>query len=358
VALLQDICAKKGAKAMQLNLAWRQTGLWWFCVAILGGSVSLSTPLVAAAESQVNIRYGDAGLQEVSSFDIYLEGATLHLLATGIAKGEEVQRLHYVRSEDGGQNWSFPVRVETGAALPYRPMPGNDVQIAAYKDHLIALWQTEGTGWAGYGPMVASVSEDGGQHWQRSPSPADHDNTWGQAFMDILADETGRFHVVWVEARDEKQRAEGTTSSVFTAVSTDFGQDWSPNALLDNTTCTCCSTKLAAGKNGQLHVIYRDGQPRDMVLTSSNDGGTTWERKDYVGAFGWDFVGCPHVGAGLVTTEKNQTLHAAVWTGQEAVTGVYYLVSDDGGRHWSSPHRLGDKFSRIVDLAASSDQDL
>jgi hypothetical protein len=94
------------------------------------------------------------------------------------------------------------------------------------------------------------------------------------------------------------------------------------------------------------------------VLTSSNDGGTTWERKDYVGAFGWDFVGCPHVGAGLVTTEKNQTLHAAVWTGQEAVTGVYYLVSDDGGRHWSSPHRLGDKFSRIVDLAASSDQDL
>ena len=68
-----------------------------------------------------------------------------------------------VRSGDGGENWSAPVRVAEGdLSVPHR---GNDVQVAAAGRRCLAAWQVPGTGYKGRGPVATALSEDGGRTW-------------------------------------------------------------------------------------------------------------------------------------------------------------------------------------------------
>jgi hypothetical protein len=225
----------------------------------------------------------------------------------------------------------------------YGDHPGDDVQLAAFGSHLVALWQVKGTGWMGCGPIVCSVSSDGGRHWRPGRSPADDGTAGGHGFMDVTADETGVFHAVWLDGRQGHQ-------SLYYARSTDFGATWSKNHLLRDKSCECCWNKITtAGKTG-VYVLFRDQKPRDMAMAVSLDGGRTWDLRPSLGGFGWDFNGCPHVGGGLASSPGK--LHALVWTGKDDVVGLYYLTSRNGNQ-WSRPQRLGDAAARHDDLAAS-----
>lgn len=289
-----------------------------------------------------------SGLTTVSSFDVYSDGATLHLLVSGTVGEDKTQRVHYSRSDDGGATWADAVRIETGETPPHSPSPANAVQIAAAGEHLIVIWSTAGNGWGGHGPIVTALSADGGKVWRRGANPADHRQPSDQSFVDVVADRSGVFHLVWIDDRAQDQRA------LFFASSTDYGEHWSRHRMIDALTCDCCPTKITATAEGALYVIYRDRNPRDMRLAHSPDGGVTWQQQGRVGSFDWFFDGCPHVGAGLVALAAHgQTLHATVWTGQEDRRGVYCLTSHDGGQQWTVPIRLGHENAQHSDLAAS-----
>ena len=90
-----------------------------------------------------------------------------------------------------------------------------------------------------------------------------------------------------------------------------------------------------------------------MALVATGDGGREWTRRASVGAFGWDFQGCPEVGGGLVAETVDGFLHAVVWTGADRRQGVYALGSRDDGRSWSKPVALGAREARNPDLARS-----
>jgi hypothetical protein len=81
-----------------------------------------------------------------------------------------------------------------------------------------------------------------------------------------------------------------------------------------------------------------------------------WQRLGAVGAFNWQFTGCPHCSGGLAAIRGTQgvVLHSVVWTGQENSAGLYYLSSGDHGRSWSKPRRIGGGLSREADIAAAS----
>jgi hypothetical protein len=296
-----------------------------------------------------------AALPDLQSMDVYVAGGTLHALVAGATETGS-RAVYYLRSPDGGRSWSDLAAVSQPSAPPVSARHGNDVQIAAAGDRLVAAWPVE-AGLPGLGRVATAFSANGGKTWEPGPNPAASEIGAGsidpvyididQGYIDLAADRLGHFHLVWLDDRAET----GRHSGVRYTRSLDGGRHWAPD------TSTCCRLALASAEDGRLAVLYRDYAPHDMALLGSADLGISWRREGAVGAFGWAFQGCPHAGGALVMTggtanDQDETLDALVWTGREPVLGLYYLRSNDGGRHFGAPLRLGDASARHGDLAA------
>jgi hypothetical protein len=275
--------------------------------------------------------------------DVYAQGAVIDLLVA--ESGARGTTLQHRRSRDGGRTWSEPVVVPVGTAGLHPPHRGAEPQVAAHGAHVLVLWTEPGTSPYGSGPLATAISDDGGRTWRAGGNPADDGGTGGHGYADVMADASGRFHAVWLDARDGGQGLRAARSE-------DGGRTWSRNATLDARTCECCWNKLAAlGRDG-VRVLYRDKDPRDLAVAGSDDAGARWARLGTAGAFDWRFEGCPHAGGGLAATRG--ALHAVVWTGEEQHAGLHFLTSRDGGRAWGPPRRLGTARSHHADLAGAS----
>lgn len=319
------------------------------CAAVLIGVAQLlSDKAVANPARDVLAGFG---LHDVQSFDLYQQGSALHALiaARGI-DGRQQQRLLYLRSRDGGASWSEPIALPEPASGGPIVRRGNDAQLAVAGRTVVAAWQGAGE-LPGAGPLVIAYSRDGGSHWKLVESPAAaSDPTQNQSYPDLLADASGRFHLVWLDDREEN----GNTQGLRYAVSGDGGRSWTEQTTIDGSVCTCCWNRLFLLPNGDLSVLYRDVEPHDMTLAIRRSGSSRWARLSSVGMFNWQFAGCPHCGGGLATQPRGarDLLHGVVWTGQEATPGLFYLRSDDRGRHWKPLLRIGDGHDRQGDVAA------
>jgi hypothetical protein len=287
-----------------------------------------STPVAAYSTSTF-------GLYDVSTFDVYVDDGIIQVIAGGKVSADDKQiKLQYTRSEDGGHHWDNPVPV--GNLLTSINSRGNDIQLAAKGSHLLAVWQTKGE-MPGMGPMVSAYSEDNGKTWKQAANPAAN-NEGDQSHIDLIADQHGNFHAVWLEDPEENGY-----QSLRYARSVDWGKRWSQAATLDDSTCSCCWNTFAVSPENELNILYRDMKPRDMSLLQSYDDGKSWRHVSTVGEFNWKFDGCPHVGGGLAYTGANnpKQLHSLVWTGAEGESGLYHLSSKNNGNCWSKPQKLG-----------------
>jgi Neuraminidase (sialidase) len=298
------------------------------------GIDKLST-IVTDSSTSPTYSYATLGLFDISTFDAYVDDGIVHLLVGGKLSAKDKQiAIHYVRSEDGGLHWSDPITLSNiPSTIASR---GNDIQLAAKGDRLLVIWQTKGE-LPSMGPLVSAYSEDGGKTWKQGPNPAIN-NAGDQSHIDLIADQHGDFHAVWLEDPEENGY-----QSLRYAQSVDGGKQWGKVATLDNSTCSCCLNTFALSPNNELNILYRDMTPRDMALQQSMDNGKTWRRVSTAGEFGWKFDGCPHVGGGLAYTDtkNNKQLHSLVWTGLEQKAGLYYLASNDNGTNWSQPQKMG-----------------
>lgn len=281
------------------------------------------------------------GRHGVVGLDVYAQGGTIDLLLA--VRDHDATELRHQRSRDGGRTWSAAVVVPLGAGI-HTPHRGADPQVAAHGERVIVLWTRPGTSRFGSGPLATALSDDGGRSWRSGPNPADDRSDDGHGYADLVVDAAGGVHAVWLDGRDGGQ-------GLRAARSRDGGLSWSANATLDARTCECCWNDVIAMGARRLRVIYRDMDPRDLAVASSDDGGAAWRRLGPAGDFGWQFDGCPHVGGAVAATGEN-VLHALVWTGEEANAGLYVLTSRDAGGRWSAPRRLGSERAHRGDLAA------
>jgi hypothetical protein len=278
------------------------------------------------------------------SLDVSSQDAVVDVLTA--EKSDAGLELRHQRSRDGGATWSAPVRLPVTPENIKGAHRGNDPQIAAHHDRLVAVWTRPGDSTWGSGPLATALSSDGGKTWVAGPNPADDGSNKGHGYADLVADAEGAFYLVWLDGRDGGQGLRG-------AVSRDSGKTWSANATLDDRTCECCWNRLATSQAGKTAVVYRDKDPRDLAVAASEDKGRTWARRGTAGAFDWKFEGCPHVGGGIAFTKD--ALHALSWTGADDKAGLYALRSGDGARTWSAPVRMGSGTAHRGDLAASGD---
>ncbi|MGQ0593746.1 MAG: sialidase family protein [Gammaproteobacteria bacterium] len=291
-------------------------------------------------------------LSDIESRDVYVDSGTIHGLVAGFDEAGS-RAVYYLRSPDHGRTWSDPVAVSHRTAPPVIARHGNDVQIAAAGPHIVAAWPVA-TALPGLGRLTTAFSRDGGKTWEPGPNPAAETAEIDQGYLDVAADRRGDFHLVWLDDRAES----GRHSGVRYTRSVDGGRHWAPSTTLDPASCTCCRLTLASAGDGDLAVLYRDHAPQDMALLRSADRGLRWRREGSVGAFGWDFRGCPHAGGALVISggritgdARDRTLDALVWTGRERFQGLYHLRFTDEGRSFGTPIRLGERDAREGDVA-------
>ncbi|MDB6172670.1 MAG: exo-alpha-sialidase [Chthoniobacteraceae bacterium] len=309
------------------------------CIGVIRAECAENKPVAAPAHAVAS---------GVRSLDVYAEGTRVHLLTGESMEGSERPALLHRHSEDSGATWSQPVRIDETLPAAFSLHRGMDAQLAAAGDHLVAAWTTAGTDQWGSGAMTTALSEDGGRRWHAGPNPADDGSTTGHGFIDMAADNSGHFHLTWLDSRDGKQ-------GLRYARSDSAGKSWSPNTTLKAATCECCPNRIVAGVDGELAILFRDGNPRDMQLVRSPDSGRHWLPPAATGAFDWQFNGCPHVGGGLAITGEGTSsiLHTLSWTGKVERVGVYHIAIPNGGQPGSEPKQLGDSTASHPDLAAA-----
>ena len=307
---------------------------------------------------------------DVTCVDVTESNGTVHLLL-GKPTGSDEKQLTFVhvRSDDGGATWSQPVAIPTSHAPPTKLHRGDDPQVAAEGNRLVALWTARGDGPYGSGPIATALSDDGGRTWRPGPSPtaqplpggatparlrpakteSSHKHSAGGGtgpgyrFPAAGAARDG-FHVVWIHAiGDERSLRHATLPFGATA--------WSDATIIDQHICACCWNELKVNADGHLMALYRDQQPSDMALSISRDAGRTWHPAGRAGEFDWAFDGCPHIGGGLALLARDRLI-ATAWTGNGTATGAYVLRRDERGA-WSAPvPLLAESPGRNTDAAA------
>ena len=285
----------------------------------------------------------------VVSVDVKFVNDTVHLLLGRIE--QEHASLWYQSSTDQGQTWSQAVDINNGLNIKARFHRGNDARLAVQGNNIVAVWMSRKEGAPhNAGPMMSVRSSDLGKTWQLSTSPADWDGPHGFFAMD---GDDERISLVWLDSR--KKAGTGAQGLRFTS-SLDGGMSWLDNKTLDGQSCACCWNNARFNDNGDFYVVYRDKQPSDMAIGKLNQA-QQWQHLSSVGAFEWDFQGCPHMGAGF-DIDAEQQFHSTVSTGLEDKEGVYYLSSNDQGLSWSEPVQLGDNTAVHSDLAVNTRGDV
>jgi len=243
------------------------------------------------------------------------------------------------QSNDGGATWSDAVRVDPVDGEPIaKHGRGHDARLAVDGDALTVVWTLNADGPMGSGPLATAYSTDGGKSWRQGASPSGDASATGARFPAIVASGDA-VHVVWIHAVGRERALRASTS-------TDHGRTWSQPTVVDPVICACCWNTLRVDANGKVYALYRNHDRSDMHLAVRDVDGQ-WQLKGAVGAFEWQFEGCPHVGGGLSIVpgkgDAPPTLVATVWTGEPSAMGAYVTQSADGASTWTRPAPLVDQ---------------
>lgn len=288
----------------------------------------------------------------VISVDIASSKGRLHLLLGKHEQGKKT--LLYQNSDDQGVTWSVPAKVVDTENLQANINRGNDAQIAVQGDTIVVTWMryVEAARFHA-GPMQAARSTDGGKTWQASATPPD----WAKGphgYTDLAADEQA-FHAVWLDTRGKRSKLKASQSLRY-AKSEDGGLTWLANNTLDEVTCSCCWNTVKSDSDNKAYVLYRDKQPSDLAI-GVVDTQQHWQRLNNVGAFNWQFDGCPHIGGDFdfQTVAGKTVMHSVVGTGHADHLGVHYTRSENKGENWSPTIQLGDESALHANIAAGDD---
>jgi hypothetical protein len=258
------------------------------------------------------------------------------------------QALAWVSAPDGGTDGRVYIAVDGGAPFelrdtlgPIEPHGEAPPKIAFGRDGRLHVLYVVSRRIPGRRFPASALrmqhSTDGGESWE-GPVTVTDDSTFGSHnFHALHAASDGAIYVSWLDGRHGK-------SAVYLTRSTDGGRGFEPNQVVSRSeACPCCRTALTSGADGTLYIAWRTvltGSIRDIVVSRSTDGGSTWSDPVRVHADDWVFEACPHAGPAMAV-DSTGALHVAWWTGKEGAAGVRYTRSADGARSFSPPVDLG-----------------
>jgi hypothetical protein len=295
--------------------------------------VPLRTAHAQGAPDVILSRVPQGGVQP----QVVAQGGVVHLVY--LSGDPKVSDVFYVRSTDGGQSWSAPLRVnsQSGSAIEMGTIRG--AQLAVGRDgRVFVAWngssQAEPRNAAaplearkyGTNPMLFSRLNAAGTAFepQRNLMTRTFNLDGGGS---IAADGEGRVYVAW-HANDQEGQTEGDRR-VFIAVSADDGSTFAPEKPVSSAlagACGCCQLKVLAGNGGQVALLYRSAQEkvnRDTYYLQSSDGGQTFAGGRL---HPWQINACPMSSYALIPRGSGKL---AAW---ETEKQVFFAPLDAGGK--------------------------
>jgi BNR repeat-like domain len=262
----------------------------------------------------------------------------LYLLA---AEGHEENRhLVLMGSFDGGDTFTKLGSIgDEGSAVMAHGEMGPRLRAKAM--YVYALWQAH----PAQGPSLLQFarSSNSGQSFDPPINVVDKPagDTSFQGFADFTLSPKGDVIAAWLDGRDSAMNH--GTFSVYVARSTDKGVSFGKNVRVGAGGCPCCRPAVMANERGDVFVAWRkvfEGDQRDIVVSTSHDGGQTFGDPVRVFSDRWVLHACPESGPSLAWREGK--LYVAWYSGADK-PGVRVAVSGDSGKSFLPPHEIEDK---------------
>lgn len=276
---------------------------------------------------------------------------TVHLAWTAITPFPEVQgseqrgggldgdfNIWYSRSTDNGLTFSVPVALtaNNGSIMPI---------IGIYENYVHVMYVLA----SNYpcADYFVITSDDGGDSFG-VPVQLNDGGCLGTLAFEGLSNMTvasdGTVHAVWQDTR----RAAGS-GDIFTARSTDHGQSFGTNVMVNELTSLGVDAvqfypSIAADDNDHVYVSFTDlrlgsdWEDHRVYLAVSVDGGDTFAEEVFLAGLENDL--CKY--HKIAVSETGELVAVLLSTAGMLEWGVYYLVSQDGGTSFTTPFNLSD----------------
>lgn len=266
------------------------------------------------------------------------------LLAIYAAPGEKGLDLYYTASNDLGETWSEPLRINN--------IPGevsdhgeNSAQFFLAPDEMsiYAIWNARDA----KGGSHVRFSRAGAMNTVWSPAITLDDDPLpnSHGFQGAGVGPDGTIYAAWLDGREKDQAKTGDytagAASVYLTRSTDGGKTWSKNHRIARDVCPCC--RVAFGFTGNRTIVawrgIDNGDMRDIYSATSTDSGATWAQPVLVNRDNWKIKGCPHVGPAIATV--GDRVHI-VWFSEAGDRPGIYTASTTNGQDFTPRRALSD----------------
>lgn len=258
----------------------------------------------------------------------------LHVRASGAVSLLKVDggNLYLETSNDGGDSFEEHVRVNSTEGEVSSHGESSPRMAIRNRGEFYVLWQARKEG-----------SENSELHLARSTG-------WGESFSkSITVDPTspsqnffnlalspqGVVYAAWLDGRDRGKGRPGS-SAVYIARSTNKGASFEPAVRVSLDSCPCCRPWISFSGENNVHVGWRrvlDENIRDIYISTSTDGGKSWQAGVRVAEDNWKINGCPHSGPAMATIGNR--LFASWATVRDEKAQLYLAWSVDNGKSFT-----------------------
>jgi hypothetical protein len=246
------------------------------------------------------------------------------------AMGSE-QSILIASSTDGGKTFSEPSLASADIAVHVLPVERPAIAVNG-EDFVAVAWLEPADDHASAAVWHAK-SSDGGKTFSK-PAQVTVDEGGEIVMVQIALDEGGNPYLAWLN--------DGTLRFTY---SENAGESFIGTQTIGNGACECCQPSLLI-KNSQVSIAYRSLEAqaegndiRDIVVSTSKDGGQTFDPFSRVSDEHWYLNACPIAGPSFVSLAD--TLFIAWMDGRQSEPNkpyngnIWLSISKDMGRSFS-----------------------
>ena len=249
------------------------------------------------------------------------------------------------------QTWSEPQIAHKGDDLLVNWADFSSISV--FPDGTIAIHWLREIGPSSFDYRVEiALSHDRGVSWTEPLIPHTDRSFSQHGFVSLLPAGQDRMLIVWLDGRAYGRGEGGTTmlpdAMQLRATTLSSRGTLGDDVVIDQQTCSCCQTSMAATKDGTILVAYRDrteGEIRDISVARLTQKG--WQPSVIVHEDGWELAGCPVNGPAVSAYEDAAAV--AWFTGADDIAAVKVAFSDDEGRSFADTSRIdtGNPIGRV-----------